>query len=184
MATTAAIFEPAKTGAASSSDTLRAGLSLLVCAGLPMGLFGLVHLGAETLGLLPLYFTPFGLPAWTGPALHLLQLSLVGAATWAIPRVPARSSAITWLIALAGTLMVLPFATPMLDSLMLAMVCATLFLLAAATTLRVGKLTPVAAWLLAPVLLILGFSAALGLAVAAYAPPFALMQSHQSPPAA
>ena len=183
MATTATLNQT------HSSDALHAGvwhsgLSLLVSAGLPLGLFGLVHLSAQSLGLAPFYFTPFGLPVWTGAALHLLQLGLVGAAFWAVTQGHRTNTATKWLLALGLMLIALPFITPLLDSLLLAITCTALFLLGAATGLRASKVSPLAGWLLAPVLFVLGFSAALGLAVAAYAPPFALMQTHQAPPAA
>lgn len=183
MATTAT-FDNGDFRSSASHHQWQCGFALLLCAGLPMGLFGLVHLGAMSLGLLPLYFTPFGLPAWTGSALHLVQLSMVGAAVWSVTQRHADSASLPWLLALSASLLVLPFVTPLLDSLALALLCTILFLLAAATAIRASSESGLAGWLVAPVLVLVGFSAILGLAVAAYAPPFALTQTHQAPPAA
>jgi len=154
--------------------------ALFVHAAIPLGLFGALHLGAEAMGLLPLFFTPFGLPHWAGAAAHLTQLALIGAACWAINQRQASSPARWWLAALAAAYIALPFVTPFLHSLGLAAACTGLFLLAAASAIRAGAVSRLAGWLLAPMLILLGLGAAMGLAVAAYAPPFALTQSHQT----
>jgi hypothetical protein len=74
------------------------------------------------------------------------------------------------------------FVTPLLDSLLLAIICSLMFLLTIATTLRVGRISRLGGWLLAPMLGVVGLSSAMGLAIAAYAPPFALTQSQQAAP--
>ena len=181
---TAATFHSARPGLHADRSAWEQSLALFVYAGLPLGLFGLLHLGAEALGLMPLFFTPFGLPTWTGAAAHLAQLALVGAAYWAVTQANVTGRARPWLIALAAAYLVLPFATPMLDSLMLALVCTLLLLLVVATTIRAGSESLLAGWMLAPMLAMVGLSAAMGLAVAAYAPPFALTQTQQAPPTA
>lgn len=158
-------------------------LALFVHAALPLGLFGLIHLCAEAMVLLPFFFTPFGLPNWVGATAHLLQLSLVGAAYWAVTERRSTSRARHWLAALSAAYIALPFLTPFLDSLLLAVTCTMIFLLAAATAFRAAAVSRLAGWLLAPLLAMVGLSAAMGLAVAAYAPPFALTQTQQAPPA-
>jgi hypothetical protein len=157
--------------------------SFVVAAGLPLGLFGLVNLGAEALGVLPLFFAPFGIPGWVGAVIHLAQLSFLGIAFWAVSRQSAERSPLIWLSVLTGAYILLPFITPPLDSLQLSIICSTLFLVSLAGIHRVGKVSALAGWLMAPALAILGFSATMGLALAAaYAPPFALMQGQQPAP--
>jgi hypothetical protein len=182
MATTA-VFHPAHTAPPVHTAWPHA-LALFVYAGLPLGLFGLLHLGAEALGLLPFFFTPFGLPTWMGASAHLTQLALIGAACWAVTERHADHGARHWLVALGAAYIALPFVTPFLDSMLLAIVCTMLFFLAATTAIRAGSVSRPAGWMLAPMLAMVGLSAAMGLAVAAYAPPFALTQTQQAPPAA
>lgn len=182
MATTA-VLQTAPKGNDIDAGSWQSARALLVCSTLPPGLFGLAHLVAEASGLMPLFFTPFGLPNWLGAAAHLSQLGLLGAAYWAVTqRVPA-SPARFWLIALGTIYLALPFLTPVLDSVALAMLCTAIMLLVLATAARVGAVSRLAGWLLAPMLALVGLSAATGLAVAAYAPPFALTQTQQAPPA-
>lgn len=86
---------------------------------------------------------------------------------------------------LTGAYVLLPFITPPLDSLQLALVSTTLFLLAVATARRAAAVSRLAGWMMAPTLAIIGFSATMGLAIAAaYSPPFALMQGTEPAPAA
>lgn len=180
MATTIR-FENSQSLHRGSTLNARALLSLGVCMGLPLGVFGLVNLGAEQLGILPLFFAPFGLPGWVGATAHLTQLALLGAALFLVLRASENHSARNWLLTTIGAYIVLPFITPPLDSLQLALVCSTLFLLTLATLFRVASVSTAAAWLMAPTATILGFSAVMGLAIgAAYAPPFALMQGQQA----
>lgn len=180
---TAATFHPARTGSHAHTAWQHA-LALFVYAGLPLGVFGLLHVCAEAMGLLPLFFTPFGLPSWVGAASHMTQLSLIGAAYWFVTEERPENTARHWLVALGSAYVALPFVTPFLDAVLLAMVCTLLFLFVIATTVRVGAVSRPAGWLLAPMLALVGLSAAMGLAVAAYAPPFALTQSQQATPAA
>lgn len=158
-------------------------LALFVYAAIPLGLFGLFHLVAEAMGYLPFFFAPFGLPNWAGAAAHLTQLALIGAAYWTVAERAESCSARHWLVVFGAAYLALPFVTPFLDSMLLALLCTLLFLLAAATAMRVGSVSKLAGWMLAPMLAMVGLSAAMGLAVAAYAPPFALTQSQQVPPA-
>jgi hypothetical protein len=182
MATTA-VFQSAHEGRGAEASTWPESLSLFVFAAVPLGLFGLIHLVAESMGLLPFFFTPFGLPNWTGATAHLTQLALVGAAFWAIVQKRPTSRTRLWIIALGAAYIALPFVTPLLDSVLLALVCTMMFLLIVATTTRVGAVSRLGGWLLAPMLFMVGLSAAMGLAVAAYAPPFALTQTQQAAPA-
>lgn len=152
----------------------------VVCAGLPLGLFGLVNLGAEAAGILPLYFSPFGLPGWFGAAAHLVQLGVLGIAFWALVQNHAARSPRLWLGAFTLAYILLPFITPPLDSLQLAILCSGLFLVGLAAALRVGRASILAGWLMTPTLAIVGFSATMGLVLSvAFTPPFALTQGQQ-----
>lgn len=180
---TATLLTQAVPGRRHRSIDLRGALTLLVCAGLPLGLFGLVNLGAEALDILPFFFAPFGLPGWSGAVLHLSQLFLLGCAMGVLVINSAARPARFWLAGLIGAYILLPFVTPPLDSLQLSILCATLFLFGIATLRRVGAQSGLAGWLMVPMLGVLGFSATMGLVLtAAYTPPFALMQG-QNPPA-
>ncbi|SMQ75667.1 hypothetical protein SAMN06295905_2375 [Devosia lucknowensis] len=183
MATTA-LFHSAQDNERPTTRSWSSARLLLVFSTLPLGLFGILHLAAEAAGMLPLFFTPFGLPAWTGAATHLLQLALIGAAYWSVTQRNASASARLWILALGAVYMALPFITPYLDTVQIALTCTAVLLVAAATMIRAGKVSPMAAWLLTPTFAVIGLSAAMGLAIAAYAPPFALLQTQNTPPAA
>ncbi len=167
------------------THALQAAARLVVCTSLPLGMFGLVHLSASAIGLFPIFFAPFGLPTWGGAVMHLLQLALLGGAFWALTEKATRGTARQWLIGLTAFYILLPFFTPLINSLQLGLVCTALFLGTMATIRRVGPAAPMAGWMMAPMLAVTGTSAALGLTMAAaYSPPFALMQSGQSQPPA
>lgn len=167
------------------THALQAAARLVVCTSLPLGIFSLVHLSASAIGLFPIFFAPFGLPTWGGAVMHLLQLALLGGAFWALTEKATRGTARQWLIGLTAFYVLLPFFTPLLNSLQLGLVCTALFLGTMATIRRVGPAAPMAGWMMAPMLAVTGTSAALGLTMAAaYSPPFALMQSGQSQPPA
>jgi hypothetical protein len=183
MATTAFI-ETVQSGQRAAAHPVRDAASFLVAMGLPLGIFGLVNLGAEAAGILPLFFAPFGLPGWVGAVGHLAQLSFLGIAFWAVTRATADRAPLFWLGAVTAAYIFLPFITPPLDSLQLSLVCSALFLLTLAGMIRIGRVSPLATWLMTPTLAIVGFSATMGLALAAaYSPPFALIQGQQPAPA-
>lgn len=184
MATTALLNSRPHTRAVRAVD-LRGALVLVALTGLPVGLFGLANLGAEAAGMMPLFFAPFGLPGWIGGAIHLMQLAMLGAAFWALHAANAAAAPRLWLAVLIAAYIALPFLTPPLDSLQLSLLCTGLFLFALATMHRVGSVTPLAGWLVSPMLVIVGLSATMGLVLtAAYTPPFALIQGQNPPPAA
>ncbi len=184
MATTALITARPRQRSVRAVD-LRGAMVLVGLTGLPVGLFGLVNLGAEAFGIMPLFFAPFGLPGWVGGAVHLMQLALLGAAYWALHAAGADRTPRLWLAALTGAYIALPFLTAPLDSLQLSLLCTSLFLFGLATVHRVGSVTPVAGWLISPMLAIVGFSATMGLVLtAAYTPPFALIQGQNVAPTA
>ncbi len=156
----------------------------MVCAGLPLGLFGLVNLGADALGLFPFFFAPFGLPGWMGGAMHLFQLLLLGM-TMGVIYQGEFGRAHAWLAGFSAVYIALPFITPPLDSMQLTIVCSMIFLLGLATMRRVGQQSAIAGWLMTPTLAIVGFSATMGLMLtAAYTPPFALVQGQNPAPGA
>lgn len=184
MATTAP-FDIARPRSGATRGTRDSILAFLALTGLPVGLFGLANLAGEAMGILPLYFSPFGLPGWAGAIMHLAQLALLGSAYWALTQRDLHTRSRFWLMAMIAAYIVLPFITPPLDSLQLSMLCTGLMLLAIATATRVGAISPLAGWLMAPMMGVLGLSSIMGLAIsAAYAPPFALLQVNQPPPAA
>lgn len=183
MATTATI-NSVQSGQRAHAHPYRDALSLLVAAGLPLGLFGLVNLGAEAMNVLPLFFAPFGIPGWIGAVAHLAQLSMLGVAFWAVTRSTHDRTPLVWLTAIIAAYILLPYITPPLDSLQLSILCSALFLVTLAGMVRIGKVSTPAALLMSPTLAIVGFSATMGLALAvAYSPPFALMQAQQPAPA-
>lgn len=158
-------------------------LSFVICTGLPLGLFGLVNLGAEAMGYQPLFFAPFGLPGWLGAVAHLALLPMLGAAAWCVLRADSKPAA-HWLAGFIALLIGLPFAVAPLDSLALCMLVLTVLLVGFATLHRVSAASRAGAWLMAPALLWLGISALMGMAMAvAWSPPFALIQTPQAPSA-
>ncbi|MEQ9637069.1 MAG: hypothetical protein RLW68_13395 [Devosia marina] len=184
MATTA-MLDQAAHGHLDTMTASQSAARLVVCVSLPLGAFGLIHLAAGAFGMFPNFFAPFGLPHWGGAALHLVQLALLGAAFWALTEQVVRGTARQWLIGLTILYSLLPFFTPLLDSLQLGLVCTAMFLSTLAAIQRVGSAAPLAGWLMAPMLALTGTGAALGLTIAAaYSPPFALMQSGHTQPAA
>lgn len=183
MATTAAL-QTAHSAQPVHGHLVRDGFTFAIAAGLPVGLFGLANLGAEALGVMPLFFAPFGIPGWIGAAAHLAQLSLLGIAFWAVARATIVRSPLIWMGAIIAAYILLPFITAPLDSLQLSLVCSLLFLVTLAGTHRAGTVSKLAGWLMVPTLGILGFSAVMGLAVAAaYSPPFAVVHGQQPVPA-
>lgn len=166
--------------AAGVGAKLRNGLALVVAGGLPLGLFGLANLAGESLGLMPLFFAPFGLPGWAGALFHLSLLPLVGVATLLALRAGGQR-ALPWSCALVAVLLAFPFVSSALDSLQLSILAVSMLLLAAATTYRLSRYSSPAGLIMVPALVWLGISAALGLALAAaWSPPFALMQGQQN----
>lgn len=181
MATTAT-FDLVRDDRPQTAARPHGALTLLAAAGLPVAALGIAQMAAEELAVIPFFFAPFGLPYWVGQVGHAVQLAMLGAAFWMLVQREQTTSARYWLLGLIAAYVALPFVTPMLDALQLSFICTALFLLGAATLRRVGKVSKAAGWLMAPPLAIVGLSATMGLAVAAYAPPFALMQTHQAPP--
>lgn len=185
MATSTIINEQATFGARATERNLdfSAWIGLLMASGLPLGLFGLANLVAGTLGVTPYFFSPFGLPGWIGATVHLAQLPLVGAALFFVAR-HDDTSPVRWLALLIAGLVLFPFVVAPLDSLQLAIVACALVLLTMASMARASAISPLAGWLLTPVLAWLGISATLGLALAAaWTPPFALTPAQNPPPA-
>lgn len=183
MATTI-VIQDTRSSAATNASHWRAILALAACTGLPLGLFGLINLGADALGYLPLFFSPFGLPGWAGAVIHMAQLACLGAAFWTLSREANHGAARFWLVGLTLAYITLPYFTPPLDSLQLTVVCSMLFLLSLATVARVGAVSPLAGWIMSPIVFVMGVSATMGLAASlAFAPPFALMQAEPAPAA-
>ena len=180
MATTATL-DQVRSGQAVLGAGLARSARLVAHAALPVGAFGFVNFLAIAFGHEPIFFAPFGLPHWAGAMAHLAQLGLLGAAFWALSERPGHAAARNWLIGLTGLYIALPFLTPLLDALQLTLACTALFLVALATMVRLGAVSRLASFMVAPMLVIVGLSAALGLALAAaYTPPFALTQTGQA----
>lgn len=155
---------------------------LMLAAILPLAAFGAVNFMAEAIGLQPYFFSPVGLPGWAGAAIHLVLLFLVGLAIGLAAN--QNRSILPWGIALVAAMIAFPFPAAALDSLALALVMTTVLLLALATGLRIAAASRLGGWLMVPVLVWIGFGAALGLAVAAaWSPPFALITAQNPAPA-
>lgn len=154
-------------------------LGLVLSATMPLAVFVIANGIAQLNGVLPLFFSPFGLPGWVGAALHLGSLPLFGAARWmVVARGEAGHRAGWWIVALMAGMIAFPFIVMPLASLMLSVVAFGLLLLGLAAMLRAGAVHPKAAWVMAPGLAWMGFSAFVGLSfVAAWSPPFALANS-------
>lgn len=158
------------------------GLALVLNAALPLAAFAIVNGIAEANGNPPLYFSPMGLPGWLGATLHLVSLPLFGIARWLVAtHGPAGHKAGWWVVALIAGTIIFPFIVMPLDSVQLSMVAMGLFLLGLAAVVRVGAIEPRAAAIMAPGLAWMGFSALVGLSfAAAWAPPFAVTNSHSA----
>lgn len=156
---------------------------LALAAVLPLAAFGAVNVLAEAAGLQPHFFSPAGLPGWAGAAIHLALLFFVGLAIGLGAN--KNSSVLPWGVALVVAMVAFPFPAAALDSLALALVMTSVMLLALATSMRIARASSLGGWLMVPVLVWIGFGAALGLAVAAaWSPPFALITAQNPAPVA
>jgi hypothetical protein len=151
---------------------------------LPLAAFGGVNVLGEAVGMQPYFFSPAGLPGWAGAAIHLALLFLVGLAVGLAAE--SNRSVLPWGVALVAAMIAFPFPAAALDSLALALVMTSVMLIALAASLRIAQSSSLGGWLMVPVLIWIGFGAALGLAVAAaWSPPFALITAQNpAPPAA
>ncbi|KKC40975.1 hypothetical protein WH87_02140 [Devosia epidermidihirudinis] len=157
-------------------------LGLLFAMAMPLAAFSFINWIVEVDGMLPLFFSPFGLPGWIGAALYLGTLPLLGASWHLVHREGvAGSSASWWVAALAIGFVGFPFVVTPLDSFALSAFAVALSLIGFAAALRAASVSPLAGWVMAPALLWMGFSALVGLAfTAAWAPPFALTNTQNS----
>lgn len=156
---------------------------LALAAVLPLAAFGAVNFLGETIGFQPHFFSPAGLPGWAGAAMHLALLATISLAL-GLAMTTSRA-ALPWGVALLVGMIGFPFLATSLDSLALALLMTSVLFLALATSLRVAAASRLGGWLMLPILLWLGFAAALGLAVAAaWSPPFALITAQNPAPAA
>lgn len=151
-------------------------LGLVLSAALPLAVFVVANGIAEFMGVLPLFFSPFGLPGWVGGAMHIGALPLFGIARWMVAgRGQAGHAAGWWVVALMAGMIAFPFIVMPLDSLQLSLVSLTLLLVGLAALARVSAISSRAALIMAPGLCWMGVSAFVGLTFAAsWAPPFAL----------
>lgn len=157
-------------------------LGLVLSAALPLAVFVIANGVAERNGMLPLFFSPFGLPGWLGGALHIGSLPLFGIARWMVAeRGPAGRNAGWWLVALMAGTIAFPFMVLPLDSLMLSIVSMTLLLVGLSAAARTAMVSKHAALVMLPGLAWMGLSAFVGLSfVAGWSPPFALTHSSQN----
>lgn len=154
-------------------------LGLVLSAALPLAVFVIANGIAEFNGMLPLFFSPLGLPGWVGAILYLGALPLFGIARWMVAgRGEAGRRAGWWVVALMAGVIGFPFIVAPLDSLMLSLVALVLLVVGLGATVRVGEVDPKAALVMAPGMVWLGFSAFVGLSfAAAWSPPFAVTNS-------
>ncbi|MCR6671845.1 hypothetical protein [Devosia ginsengisoli] len=156
------------------------GLGLVLSAAMPLAVFVIANGIAELNGLLPLFFSPLGLPGWMGAVLHLGCLPLFGVARWMVAgRGLAGQRAGWWIVALMAGMIGFPFVVAPLDSMTLSMVAFALLILGLGAMIRAGNVEPRAAMMMAPGMAWMGFSAFVGLSfAAAWSPPFAVTNSH------
>jgi hypothetical protein len=155
-------------------------LGLVLSAALPLAVFVIANGVAELSGILPLFFSPFGLPGWLGGALHIGSLPLFGIARWMVADRGRRGRvAGWWLVALMAGTIGFPFVVMPLDSLMLSLVAMTLLLVGLSAALRTAAVSNRAALVMLPGLAWMGLSAFVGLSfVAGWAPPFGLTNTN------
>ncbi len=154
-----------------------------LAAVLPLAAFGGVNVAGEAFGLQPYFFSPAGLPGWAGAAIHLTLLFFVGLAVGLAAN--RNRSILPWGITLIAAMIAFPFPAAALNSLALALVMTLVMLIAIASSIRIAQSSSLAGWLMVPVLIWIGFGAALGLAVAAaWSPPFALITTQNAAPPA
>jgi hypothetical protein len=155
-------------------------LGLALSAALPLAVFVIANGLAQINGMLPLFFSPMGLPGWVGAVLHLAGLPLFGAARWMVAgRGDAGRTAGWWIVALMAGVIAFPFVVAPLDSLMLSLVALVLLVLGLGAMVRAGAVDPKAAMVMAPGMIWMGFSAFVGLSfAAAWSPPFAVTNSN------
>lgn len=153
---------------------------------LPLAAFGAVNYVGEAMRILPLFFSPVGMPGWAGAAIHLAVLLSIGVALALAARSGRRMTNLSlWATAYVAGVIAYPFMAPGLDSLGLALTMTMVLVLGLATSIRIARHSTAAGWLMLPALGWLGFGAVLGLAVAAaWSPPFALVNAQQPAPAA
>jgi hypothetical protein len=179
MATSKAIPIPASHDSLLDADRHDL-LGLTLSAALPVAVFIIANGLGQLAGVLPLFFSPFGLPGWLGAALHIACLPMFGAARWMVAE-RGRSGRVAgwWIVALMAGMIAFPFVVGPLDSVALAMVAMALLLIAMAASVRAAQVSRRAAWLMMPGLFWLGLSAFIGLSfAAAWIPPFAVANSH------
>lgn len=154
-------------------------LGLVLSAALPLAVFVIANGLAELNGMLPLFFSPMGLPGWAGAVLHLGTLPLFGAARWMVARRGAAGqNAGWWLVALMAGMIAFPFLVAPLDSLMLSLVAFALLIVGLGASARTAAVDRKAALVMMPGLVWIGFSTFVGLSfVAAWSPPFAVTNS-------
>jgi hypothetical protein len=154
-------------------------LGLVLSAALPLAVFVIANGIAELNGMLPLFFSPMGLPGWVGAALHLGALPLFGVARWMVAgRGAAGRNAGWWIVALMAGMIAFPFLAAPLDSLMLSLVAFGLLMVGLGASARAAAVDRKAALVMMPGLAWIGFSAFVGLSfVAAWSPPFAVTNS-------
>ncbi len=154
-------------------------LGLVLSASLPLAVFVIANGIAELNGMLPLFFSPMGLPGWAGAAMHLGALPLFGIARWMVAgRGVAGRDAGWWIVALMAGMIGFPFLVAPLDSLMLSLVAFALLVVGLGAMVRASAVDRRAGLLMAPGLAWMGFSAFIGLSfVAPWSPPFAVTNS-------
>lgn len=152
---------------------------LALSAVMPLAVFVVVHGLAQVIGVAALFFSPLGLPASIGAAVHMSSLLLFGAARWMVARQGASGRhAGWWVVGLIAGNIALPFVAVSLDVLGLTFVSFALFLVGLGAMVRVGRVAPRAALVMAPGLVWMGLGAFVGLSLSAgWAPPFAVTNS-------
>lgn len=179
MATNAAVF---KTPLAMLDADRHDGFGLVLSAVLPLAVFVIANGIAQHFDLVPLFFSPLGLPGWVGAALYLASLPLFGVARWMVMgRGAAGMRAGWWIVGLIAATTGFPFIVAPLDPVALSIAAFALLIGGLAAMIRAAAVSPQAAMVMAPGMAWLGFSAFVGLSFAgAWSPPFAVANGHSS----
>lgn len=155
-------------------------LGLTLSIALPISVLVVANGFAQISGVVPVFFVPFGLPAWVGAAALAGGLALFGVARWIVADRGSRGvTAGWWIVALMAGVIAFPFLVASLDSIMLGLVSMVILLVGIAASLRTAEVSRRAGWLMAPGLVWLGLSAMVGLSLAAaWTPPFAVANAN------
>jgi hypothetical protein len=165
------------------SDLVSAALHALVGPALLLGLnAGVVALGSDA----PAARTgeALGLPGWLTVSALALALACWGLMRWMVaPRDTAGRNAADWLVVLMAATIAFPFITLGFDFVWTTIAAFVLFLVGLGSVVRVARVSPIGALVMAPTIVALGLPFLLGftLVSAGWTPPFAVTNASEAP---